>query len=368
MTAPAADRSRDLRRLRALLCAGLRACDARRRCNRPDRACALCRPLYVLAADRRPDPARPARSEAGGAVSGATSGPTVLGLRGWPFALLVPAALLIAVALAVFATGIAEFVPPADAPPLPLWALAVALHLIIGSVFAFGEEAGWRGFLLPRLTGLGLAPAMALSGLLHGLWHLPLILLTTLYHADGSRWIVLPEFLLLFVLAGFVYGYLRLATGSLWPAVLLHASFNETLAQTAEVTRAADPALLEYLGAESGLLTIAGTALVVLWIRLAPAARADPRLTPPQRKRARTRVRAPIPSGRSYSAVSSGGFFAGSCGAPAASISSAISPSRTTTRTTPPLASLPNSSSSASGFLIVSWITRPSGRAPIFSS
>jgi uncharacterized protein len=192
------------------------------------------------------------------------------GLRGWPFALLVPAALLIAVALAVFAAGIGEFAPPADAPPLPLWALAVALHLIIGSVFAFGEEAGWRGYLLPRLTGLGLAPAMALSGLLHGLWHLPLILLTPLYHADGSRWIVLPEFLLLFVLAGFVYGYLRLATGSLWPAVLLHASFNEALAQTAAVTRTADPALLEYLGAESGLLTIAGTALVVLWIRLRP--------------------------------------------------------------------------------------------------
>jgi membrane protease YdiL (CAAX protease family) len=193
-----------------------------------------------------------------------------LGLRGWPFAVLVPAALLIAVSLAVFATGVGHFAPPADAPPLPLWAMAVFVHLLVGAVFAFGEEAGWRGYLLPRLTGLGLAPAMALSGLLHGLWHLPVILLTPLYHADGSRWIVVPEFLLLLTLAGFVYGYLRLVTGSLWPVVLLHASFNETLAQTASVTRTADPALLEYLGAESGLLTIAGTALVVLWIRLRP--------------------------------------------------------------------------------------------------
>jgi membrane protease YdiL (CAAX protease family) len=193
-----------------------------------------------------------------------------LGLRGWPFAILVPVALLIAVSVAVFATGIGAFAPPTDAPPLPLWAMAVLVHLLVGAVFAFGEEAGWRGYLLPRLTGLGIGPAMALSGLLHGIWHLPIILLTPLYHADGSRWIVLPEFLLLFVLAGFVYGYLRLVTGSLWPAVLLHASFNETLAQTASVTRAPDPALLEYLGAESGLLTIAGTALVVLWIRLRP--------------------------------------------------------------------------------------------------
>jgi uncharacterized protein len=208
--------------------------------------------------------------EADGGRSGAISGPTVPACAAGPSRCSSRRSLLIAVALAVFAAGIGEFAPPADAPPLPLWALAVALHLIIGSVFAFGEEAGWRGYFLPRLTGLGLAPAMALSGLLHGLWHLPLILLTPLYHADGSRWIVLPEFLLLFVLAGFVYGYLRLATGSLWPAVLLHASFNEALAQTAAVTRTADPVLLEYLGAESGLLTIAGTALVVLWIRLCP--------------------------------------------------------------------------------------------------
>jgi membrane protease YdiL (CAAX protease family) len=193
-----------------------------------------------------------------------------LGLRGWPFAILVPAALLIAVAAVVFATGIGDFAPPAGAPPLPLWGLAIAVHLLVGIVFAFGEEAGWRGYLLPRLASLGPGPAMALSGLLHGIWHLPLILLTPLYHADGSRWIVVPEFLLLLVLAGFVYGYLRLVTGSLWPAVLLHASFNETLAQTASVTRAPDPALLEYLGAESGLLTLAATALVVLWIRLRP--------------------------------------------------------------------------------------------------
>src|SRR5262249_37030654 len=40
----------------------------------------------------------------------------------------------------------------------------------------------------------------------------------------------------------------------------------------------------------------------------------------------------------------------------------------TTTRTWPPPLSLPNSTSSASGFLMCSWITRAIGRAPICSS
>ena len=46
---------------------------------------------------------------------------------------------------------------------------------------------------------------------------------------------------------------------------------------------------------------------------------------------------------------------------------SSPSPS-TITLTVPPCSSLPNSSSSASGFLMCSWMTRASGRAPNFSS
>src|ERR1700736_5185481 len=48
--------------------------------------------------------------------------------------------------------------------------------------------------------------------------------------------------------------------------------------------------------------------------------------------------------------------------------SPAASSFTSTTRTWPPLLSLPNSTSSASGFLMCSWITRAIGRAPICSS
>ena len=47
----------------------------------------------------------------------------------------------------------------------------------INAVFAFGEEWGWRGFLLSKLLPLGQWRALGLSGALWGLWHMPVILL-----------------------------------------------------------------------------------------------------------------------------------------------------------------------------------------------
>jgi uncharacterized protein len=194
------------------------------------------------------------------------TGLLVSGRSRWPFALLVPPILLGAVTLLVVALGIADFVPFAGATQLAALPFSVVLSLAFGVVLAFGEEVGWRGYLLPALVSLGVWPAMLLSGLLHGLWHLPVILLTPFYHADGARLIVIPEFLLMITLAGIVYGYLRLTTGSVWPVILLHAAFNESLGRYSETIESSDPALLEYLGAESGLFTLIAVALVIAWI------------------------------------------------------------------------------------------------------
>ncbi len=65
---------------------------------------------------------------------------------------------------------------------------AVALNLLaafaVGTLFALAEEVGWRGYMLPRLMGYGVLPAMLLTGLLHGVWRLPLMLTTNRYHAE----------------------------------------------------------------------------------------------------------------------------------------------------------------------------------------
>lgn len=64
-------------------------------------------------------------------------------------------------------------------PPLAfLGALFVSTVLFtpfLNSVFGFGEEFGWRGYLLPKLMPLGKVRAYLLLGIIWGLWHAPLV-------------------------------------------------------------------------------------------------------------------------------------------------------------------------------------------------
>jgi membrane protease YdiL (CAAX protease family) len=47
----------------------------------------------------------------------------------------------------------------------------------INAVFAFGEELGWRGYLLKALRNKKLLPVSLIIGTVWGLWHFPLILI-----------------------------------------------------------------------------------------------------------------------------------------------------------------------------------------------
>lgn len=67
-----------------------------------------------------------------------------------------------------------------DAPPahllLPVLLFAsLFMAPLINSFFGFGEEYGWRGYLLPKLMPLGKPAAYLLLGVIWGLWHAPLI-------------------------------------------------------------------------------------------------------------------------------------------------------------------------------------------------
>ena len=128
------------------------------------------------------------------------------------------------------------------------------------------EELGFRGYVLPRLMHLGTTRALLLSGLLHGIWHLPLLLLTPYYHNDGNRLIVVSLFLLTLTVSGVFFGYLRLTSGSIWPSTLAHGAFNDFWSSFSQFTVASSPLALEHLAGESGALTLVGTALVAAWL------------------------------------------------------------------------------------------------------
>lgn len=103
---------------------------------------------------------------------------------------------------------------------------SLPLAPLINAVFSFGEEWGWRGYLLPRLLPLGQWPALIISGVIWGLWHAPVILLGYNYpnHMDIG-WLLMVG---MCVVWGMLFSWTRLATGSVWPAVLAHGGLNGT--------------------------------------------------------------------------------------------------------------------------------------------
>jgi membrane protease YdiL (CAAX protease family) len=131
--------------------------------------------------------------------------------------------------------------------------------------------------MLPRMLGLGLVPAMLAVGFLHGVWHLPLLLTTDYYHATGNPWIVAPLFLITLTLAGVFYGFLRIWTGSVWPVAIANSAVNIAWALSSEVSATQSPAVLEYIGGESGLVMICGLLIIdLILIRVMARSRLSP--------------------------------------------------------------------------------------------
>jgi membrane protease YdiL (CAAX protease family) len=114
------------------------------------------------------------------------------------------------------------------AEPRVFLALQVVQGMLLGPLLSapliFGEEWGWRGYLLPRLLTLGQWRALLVGGVIWGLWHAPLILLGYNYPQHPVLGILL--FTVVCVLLGILLGWMRLATGSIWSAVIAHGSIN----------------------------------------------------------------------------------------------------------------------------------------------
>ena len=137
--------------------------------------------------------------------------------------------------------------------------------VILRLPLSLGEELGWRSYLLPRLAFVGAWGAVLLTGVLHAVFHLPIILLTTLYHAGANKFLLIPLFVLSLTVVGMFLGYLRLRTGSVWPAVLGHSAHNSIWAAFSAFSAGSSPLASEYLAGESGVLVILGYAALGGW-------------------------------------------------------------------------------------------------------
>jgi membrane protease YdiL (CAAX protease family) len=204
-------------------------------------------------------------------------GLTSAGLKGWPLAIGGPLLIQLCALVLLVALGLTALAWPEATAPTAVIVTNLLAGLCVGTAFAMSEEVGWRGYMLPRMMGLGLVPAMLAVGFLQGVWHLPLLLTTDYYHATGNPWIVAPLFLVTLTLAGVFFGFLRIWTGSVWPVAIAHSAVNMAWALSSEVSATQSPAVLEYIGGESGLVMICGLLIAdLILIRVLARSRPNP--------------------------------------------------------------------------------------------
>ena len=150
--------------------------------------------------------------------------------------------------------------PPAPVVITGIVAGSVLIAPFINSVFAFGEEYGWRGFLLPKLLPLGRWPAHLIGGIIWGLWHAPLVAMG--FNYPGYPWAGIVWMCVLTTFLGIFESEWTLRYNSILLASFIHGTFNS---QVYGIWRVIVPDAHPLLGGFGGLIGLAALALIAGW-------------------------------------------------------------------------------------------------------
>jgi uncharacterized protein len=192
-----------------------------------------------------------------------------LGLNVWWIAFGVTLLITVAASAVVWATPLASFTMPEGGLIDPILSFFIFFGMVV-LFFGLAEEIGMRGYLQPHLMSLGRTRALFLVGLVFATWHMPLIFLAPAQanFPTGNLLLFFPLFYGTVVAASFFFGYLRIYTGSTWPASIAHAVHNAVWSSVGAFTLiAASPLLVNvYLVGDFGLLILIGTAIGAIWV------------------------------------------------------------------------------------------------------
>ncbi|MPM94319.1 hypothetical protein SDC9_141465 [bioreactor metagenome] len=107
--------------------------------------------------------------------------------------------------------------------------VALLISPLINAISCAFEEWGWRGYLLPKLTEI-MKPiwAVLLSGLIHGLWFLPLVCLGYNYGVGyaGFPYLGIAAMCVFIVAISVFLSYVTYRTRSFLPAALARGAIN----------------------------------------------------------------------------------------------------------------------------------------------
>lgn len=112
-------------------------------------------------------------------------------------ALVIPLAIMLLSYGTVWLAGLADIHIPDQFGGYPWSGFPLILFAtFLGNIVttSLGEELGWRGYWLPLLVrACGERRAYLINGFIHGVWHLPIIWLTGLYHSEQSTLVRFPH-------------------------------------------------------------------------------------------------------------------------------------------------------------------------------
>lgn len=138
---------------------------------------------------------------------------------------------------------------------------AMMVSGVTASFAALGEEAGWRGYMMPKMIKLwGTKKAVVIGGIIWGIWHWPL---TTIGHNFGRSYFGYPftgfgAMCIMCIFIGIILTFVTYKSGSIWPAAFLHAVNNSS------------PSILRYFTNESKITGWKADSVASTLIRLLP--------------------------------------------------------------------------------------------------
>lgn len=132
----------------------------------------------------------------------------------------------------------------------------------INALFAFGEEYGWRYYMVEGLRGAKFLKAALLIGIVWGLWHAPMILMGHNY--PDHRILGIFMMVALCILLGVVELYFVLKSGTVWPAAIFHGTINALAGLNKMLVVGTDVQLTGVTGL-SGFIALS-VVIVALWL------------------------------------------------------------------------------------------------------
>ena len=95
---------------------------------------------------------------------------------------------------------------------------------LIATPILWGEEFDWRDYLQVRLIGNRPLLGAILTGLIWGLWHIPINLRG--YNFPDQPLLGMLVFTVSTIMLSIIFGWLRMRTGSIWSDSLAHSATN----------------------------------------------------------------------------------------------------------------------------------------------